>query len=150
MSGHECALTQLEISDVCGANFRSRFSYVMIKTPPAFQQPNNFSTLTKWEHFAELDDLLCEEGVILLCFSQTNDQINVSSSWLKTKKKKNRVLFCLCPWWCPPSWETFFQGWGGYMKAAFWIWSLISSSSLNGKVPLRLQRKTHWVSYKIH
>lgn len=37
-----------------------------------------------------------------------------------------------------PSVEISFQGIGGYMKAAFWIWSLMSSSSLKGKVPLRL------------
>ena len=30
-----------------------------------------------------------------------------------------------------------FQGWGGYMKAAFCICSLMSSSSLKGKVPER-------------
>lgn len=35
-----------------------------------------------------------------------------------------------------PSLEICFQGLGGYMKAALWIWSLISSSSLNGNVPL--------------
>lgn len=37
-----------------------------------------------------------------------------------------------------PSREISFHGLGGYMKAAFWIWSCMSSSSLNGKVPLRL------------
>lgn len=37
-----------------------------------------------------------------------------------------------------PSAEMSFQGAGGYMKAAFWIWSFMSSSSLKGKVPLRL------------
>lgn len=37
-----------------------------------------------------------------------------------------------------PSEVTFFHGFGGYMKAAFWIWSWMSSSSLNGNVPLRL------------
>ena len=35
-----------------------------------------------------------------------------------------------------------FQGWGGYMKAAFWICSVISSSSLKGKVPERLTCKS--------
>ncbi|TNN45685.1 hypothetical protein EYF80_044114 [Liparis tanakae] len=39
---------------------------------------------------------------------------------------------------CLPSLEICFQGLGGYMKAALWIWSLISSSSLKGNVPLRL------------
>ncbi len=37
-----------------------------------------------------------------------------------------------------PSGEICFHGLGGYMKAALWIWSLMSSSSLKGKVPLRL------------
>ena len=37
-----------------------------------------------------------------------------------------------------PSFETVSQGSGGNMNAAFWIWSAISSSSLNGNVPLRL------------
>ncbi len=45
--------------------------------------------------------------------------------------------------WCNftvfvPSGENCFHGLGGYMKAALWIWSLMSSSSLKGKVPLRL------------
>lgn len=49
------------------------------------------------------------------------------------------LLFPLIPF--PPvlpSLEICFQGLGGYMKAALWIWSLMSSSSLNGNVPLRL------------
>jgi len=33
--------------------------------------------------------------------------------------------------------EISFQGFGGYIKEAFWICSLISSSSLKGKVPER-------------
>jgi len=37
-----------------------------------------------------------------------------------------------------PSVEISLQGFAGYMKPAFWIWSEISSSSLNGNVPLRL------------
>ena len=46
---------------------------------------------------------------------------------------------CVCVCVCVlPSGEICFQGLGGYMKAALWIWSLISSSSLKGKVPLRL------------
>ncbi len=42
-----------------------------------------------------------------------------------------------------PCCEISFQGLGGYMKAAFWIWSAISSSSLNGNVPLRLKTPTN-------
>ena len=38
--------------------------------------------------------------------------------------------------WPLPSEEISFHGLGGYMKAAFWIWSLMSSSSLKGKVPV--------------
>ena len=34
-----------------------------------------------------------------------------------------------------------FHGWGGYMNEAFWICSLMSSSSLNGNVPERLTYK---------
>ena len=34
--------------------------------------------------------------------------------------------------------DTEAQGSEGNIKAAFWIWSMISSSSLNGNVPLRL------------
>ena len=34
--------------------------------------------------------------------------------------------------------DISFHGLGGYIKAAFFIWSAISSSSLNGKVPLTL------------
>ena len=41
-----------------------------------------------------------------------------------------------------PSWESSFQGMAGYIKDAFWIWSLISSSSLNGNVPLKLKTTT--------
>ena len=37
-----------------------------------------------------------------------------------------------------PSADTSAHGLGGYIKAAFLIWSAISSSSLNGNVPLRL------------
>ncbi len=42
-----------------------------------------------------------------------------------------------------PSGEISFQGVGGYINAAFWIWSEISSSSLNGNVPLRLQENKY-------
>ena len=42
----------------------------------------------------------------------------------------------------PPSLVTVSQGSGGNMKAALWIWSAISSSSLKGKVPLRLHTQT--------
>lgn len=35
------------------------------------------------------------------------------------------------------------------MKDAFWIWSDISSSSLNGNVPLRLKKKKVWPKQKI-
>ena len=42
-----------------------------------------------------------------------------------------------------PSVEISLQGFAGYMKPAFWIWSEISSSSLNGNVPLRLKRNHH-------
>ena len=38
-----------------------------------------------------------------------------------------------------PSLEMLAQGSGGYMNAAFCIWSVISSSSLNGNVPLKLR-----------
>ena len=38
-----------------------------------------------------------------------------------------------------PSLEISFHGFVGNMNAAFWIWSTMSSSSLNGNVPLRLQ-----------
>ena len=41
-----------------------------------------------------------------------------------------------------PSLVTVSQGSGGNMKAALWIWSAISSSSLKGKVPLRLHVQT--------
>ena len=34
--------------------------------------------------------------------------------------------------------EISLHGWGGYINDAFWICSLISSSSLNGKVPDKL------------
>ena len=34
--------------------------------------------------------------------------------------------------------DISFHGLGGYIKAASFIWSAISSSSLNGKVPLTL------------
>lgn len=61
------------------------------------------------------------------------------------KKNKNHRISCREGLLKPdlthhyiPSCETFFQGWGGYIKAAFWIWSLMSSSSLKGNVPLRL------------
>lgn len=37
--------------------------------------------------------------------------------------------------------EISAHGLGGYMKAAFLIWSEMSSSSLNGKVPLTLKKK---------
>ena len=37
-----------------------------------------------------------------------------------------------------PSCEMKDQGSGGNMNAALWIWSTISSSSLKGKVPLKL------------
>ena len=40
-----------------------------------------------------------------------------------------------------PSADTSAHGLGGYIKAAFLIWSAISSSSLNGNVPLRLFEK---------
>ena len=42
-----------------------------------------------------------------------------------------------------PSGEISFQGLGGYINAAFCIWSAISSSSLKGKVPLRLEQKVN-------
>lgn len=42
----------------------------------------------------------------------------------------------------PPSLVIVSHGSGGNMKAALCIWSAISSSSLNGKVPLRLHTET--------
>lgn len=46
-----------------------------------------------------------------------------------------------------PADDISFQGFGGYMKAAFWICSLISSSSLNGNVPLKL---TYTITPTLH
>ena len=42
-----------------------------------------------------------------------------------------------------PSAEMVAHGSGGYMKAALWIWSDISSSSLKGKVPDKLKQQHH-------
>ncbi len=49
---------------------------------------------------------------------------------------------------CSPSDEAVAQGSGGNMNAALWIWSAISSSSLKGNVPLRLQAREWVVKWK--
>ena len=45
-----------------------------------------------------------------------------------------------------PSFDISCHGSGGYINAAFLIWSAISSSSLKGNVPLRLQYDTKYFS----
>lgn len=40
---------------------------------------------------------------------------------LTVTKIKSHCIVLLCQQHDLPSLETFFHGWGGYMKAAFWI-----------------------------
>lgn len=67
--------------------------------------------------------------LILLCTGKNIKAKYIYSFQHLNKNSYKQVL---------PSREISFHGLGGYMKAAFWIWSCMSSSSLNGKVPLRL------------
>ena len=46
-----------------------------------------------------------------------------------------------------PSLDKVFHGLGGYMNEAFVICSTISSSSLKGKVPLKLLKMWHRCKY---
>lgn len=99
--------------DICP--FDSVFIFQFSKFIPKIVRPRPPETGIHWSHFDE------------------QEPADVSGSFLCCLMEL--VFHCSVL----PSWDTFFQGWGGYMKAAFWIWSLISSSSLKGNVPLRLR-----------
>ena len=65
----------------------------------------------------------------MLILDSGNEGMLDGRRWMGVTHRINNIV---------PSGVICFQGLAGYMKLALLIWSHISSSSLNGNVPLRV------------